>query len=256
VFIEHRDYRPGDDPRLLDWRAFGRTDRHVIKRFEQESQLRATLVLDLSGSMSYGAPGGPTKAEHAATLLGALAYVLIGQGDAAGVTTVHDAVAATVPHRSRAAHLDTVLRTLASPPLRGQPTDLAAALTAVAEQAGRRGVVAVASDLLDLSERALDPLGQLVTRGHDVLVLQVLTPEELELRAEGPVRFLGTEGEPALEADVEAVRDGYLREVSAFVESCRLRCVAAGARYALARTDEPAEGTLAALLAGTHRRGW
>ena len=83
VFVEHRAYRPGDDPRWLDWKAFARNDRHVVKRFEQESRLRATLVLDGSGSMDWsGAPDRVTKHEYAATILGALAYVLVHQADA------------------------------------------------------------------------------------------------------------------------------------------------------------------------------
>lgn len=257
VFVEHRDYRPGDDLRKLDWRAYARTDRHVIKRFEQESQLRAMLVLDRSGSMAFRGPGAARdKAEHAATLLSALAYVLIGQGDAAGAALVSDALDDVLPPRSRAAQLDAVLTALSEPPAPGRPTDLRAALTSVAERAGRRGVVAVASDLLDLESDALDPLGQLVARGNDVLVLHVLSPAELELPFEGPTRFVGLEQEPATEADADGVREAYVAEVRAFLDSCQRRCVAVGARYVLARTDEPPERTLATLLTAAGRRGW
>lgn len=259
VFVEHREYRPGDDLRLLDWRAFARTDRYSIKRFEQETQLRAGLVLDRSGSMAYPPEGtreGATKAEHAATLLGALAYVLAGQGDAPGATVMDDRVREALPARSRTAHLDTLLRVLASPPEAGQRTDLGRALEEAAERAGRRGVVVIASDLLDLSEGALAPLATLVTRGNEVVVLQVLHPDELDLPFEGPCRFVGLEGEDPLEVDPDAVRDGYRQEIRDFIGSCRQRCVAAGARHVLARTDEPPEHTLAALLATSGRGGW
>lgn len=256
VFIEHREYRPGDDTRLLDWRAFARTDRDVIKRYEQETHLRATLVLDGSGSMAYRGSDGVQKGEHAATLLAALAYVLIGQGDAAGVALVDDVVEQAVPARTRPAHLDTVIHALATPARRGQPTDLSAALAGVAEQAGRRGVIAIASDLLDLSDGALGPIAHLVSRGHDVIVLHVLHPDELTLPVNGPARFVGLEGETPLEADAEAVRRAYLREIDQFVETCRRRCTAAGARYALARTDGRVEHVLAALLGRGSRKGW
>src|SRR5688500_11150522 len=123
VFVEHREYRPGDDLRLLDWRAFARTDRHQIKRFEQETHLRATLVLDRSGSMAFGG-----KAEHAATLLGALAYVLVNQGNAAGVLTFDEGLRDALPPRSRPAHLEAVLSTLVAPAERGKRTSLADAL--------------------------------------------------------------------------------------------------------------------------------
>ena len=256
VFIEHREYRPGDDTRLLDWRAFARTDRDVIKRFEQETHLRATLVLDGSGSMAYRGTDGVSKEEHAAALLAALAYVLIGQGDAAGVALVDDAVEQAVPPRTRPAHLDTVLRALATPAQKGRPTDLHRALEGVAERAGRRGVIAIASDLLDLTDGALAPVAHLVSRGHDVVVLHVLHPDELELPFEGPARFVGLEGEAPIEADAEAVRRAYRAEIDRFVESCRRQCTAAGARYALARTDDRVEHVLAALLSRGSRRGF
>jgi uncharacterized protein (DUF58 family) len=259
VFVEHRDYRAGDDLRLLDWRAFARTDRDVVKRFEQETHLRATLVLDRSGSMAYGGEAesdGPRKDAHAATLLAALAYVLIGQGDAAGVVTIADGVGDVVPPRTRPAHLDTVFAALAEPAERGRTTDLASALSGVAEAAGRRGVVAIASDLLDLDDGALGPIAHLVARGHDVVVLHVLTREELELPMHGPVRFVGLEGEAPVEVDADAIRRSYTREVERFVEDCRRRCTAAGARYTLARTDESPEHLLARILGASRRKGW
>jgi uncharacterized protein (DUF58 family) len=262
VFVEHREYRPGDDLRLLDWRAYARSDRHTIKRFEQETQLRATLVLDSSASMAYGADrGGTTKAEHAATLLAALGLVLVRQGDAAGVVRFAREPIATLPARSRPAHLELVLGELAQPIDTGARTDLRAALTAVAEHAGRRGVVAIASDLLDLSaegelrESALTPIDQLVHRGHDVRVFHVLHPDELDLPFEGPTRFVGLEGEGTLDVDPRALRERYRAEMQSFLDACRARCTAAGARYRLVRTDEPVERVLAEALARPGRRG-
>lgn len=256
VFVEHREYRPGDDLRLLDWRAYARSDRHTIKRFEQETQLRATLVLDASASMAYGE--APSKHEHAATLLAALGLVLVRQGDAAGVARVARDVIASLPPRSRPAHLELVLAELAQPIAQGEDaaaTDLRAALTRVAERAGRRGVVAIASDLLDLDEHALSPIDQLVHRGHEVWVFHVMHPDELELPFEGPTRFVGLEGEEPLDVDPVALREGYRRELGAFLDRCRARCTAAGARYRLVRTDEPVERVLAEVLARGGRRG-
>ncbi|MBW2461836.1 MAG: DUF58 domain-containing protein [Deltaproteobacteria bacterium] len=261
VFVEHREYRPGDDPRLLDWRAFARTDRDVIKRFEQETQLRATLVLDRSGSMAYpkngkkeGKQSGPAdKHTHAATLLSALAYVLIRQGDAAGAALFTDEVGDVVPPRTRPAHLETVLTALAQPAEPGAPTDLRAALYAVAERAGRRGVVAIASDLIDLQEDALAPIAHLVSRGHEVILFHVLHPDEIDLPFPGPTRFLGCEGEEAIDADADAVRRSYKREIEAFIDTTRRRAVAAGARYTLARTDGRPEQQLGEVLAAGRR---
>lgn len=251
VFVEHREYRPGDDPRLLDWRAFARNDRHSIKRFEQETQLRSTLVLDRSGSMAYPeepSTRGAHKGQHGATLLAALAYLLMRQGDAPGVATFDASIVDQLPSRSRASHLDPVIEMLSSPPVRGAPTELETVLSAVGERIGRRGVVAIASDLLDLEERALDPLNHLVALGHDVMVFHVLHPDELDFPFHGGHRFEGCEGESPLEVDADEVRTGYLEQIEAFVAERRRRCIAAGARYVLARTDQPPEQTLATAL--------
>lgn len=256
VFVEHREYRPGDDLRLLDWRAYARSDRHQIKRFEQETHLRASLVLDRSGSMGYGGEGRESKAHHAATLLGALAFILIRQGDAPGLSVVSDRVEATLPARTKPTHLEEVLRELAQPVPERAPTHLAHALTEIAERAGRRGLVAIASDLLDFDERALEPLSFLTGRGHDVVVFHVLDPDELELPFSDPARFVGLEGEPSIDADPDALRESYLKEIETFLASCRSRCGAVGARYVLARTDEPVETTLAAVLTSARRSGF
>lgn len=254
VFVEHREYRPGDDPRLLDWKAFARTDRHVIKRFEHETQLIARLLLDRSASMDWRgwADAGPSKHEHAATLLAALALLLIRQGDAVGAATFGDAIGEEIPPRSRPAHLEAVFRTLVTPPEPKLRTNLRGALDFTFERAGRRGMVAIASDLLDsdaVSETdAFTPMAQLVARGHHVVVFHVLHPDEIHLPETGAARIVGLEGEAPIEIEGDAVRERYDAEMDAFIESCRQRCTAAGARYALARTDVPPQETLAALL--------
>ncbi len=256
VFVEHREYRPGDDLRLLDWRAYARSDRHQIKRFEQETHLSASLVLDRSGSMAYGAEDRPSKIEHAATLLAALAFILIRQGDAPGLNIVTSTVEQRLPPRTKPAHLEEVLRELATPVTEGTRTDLRTALTEVAERAGRRGLTALASDLLDFDERALEPLSYLVGHGHDVVVFHVLDTDEIDLPFDDATRFVGLEGEPSIDADPQALREAYRREMGAFMASCRARCISAGARYVLARTDEPVERTLASVLTSARRRGF
>ncbi len=250
VFVEHREYRPGDDPRLLDWKAFARTDRHVIKRFEHETQLVARLLLDRSASMNWNGwdAKGPSKHEHATTLLAALALLLIRQGDAVGAATFGETLGDEVPPRSRPAHLDAVFRSLVTAPDEGLKTDLRSALDATLDRAGRRGLIVVASDLLDSNPDAFTPMAQLVARGHHVLVFHVLHPHEIQLPDTGAARIEGLEGEAPVEIEGASVRERYNQEMDAFIESCRQRCVAAGARYALAPTDVPAQETLAALL--------
>lgn len=247
IFKEHRAYRPGDDPRLIDWRAYARSDRYTIKHFEHETQLRGTLALDISRSMHWGS-GDVSKLDHAATLLAALAYVLTRQGDAVSLITFDDTVRDRIPPRSGAAHLDYLMRVLAQPSASEGKTSLHESLDKLIEHAGRMGLVVVASDLLDLEGPALDPIARLQARGHQTVVLHVLDPAELELPFEHPMRFEGLEGESPVEVDPEGIRRRYREAVDQFVASCQTRIVAAGARYMLARTDTPPEHTLLQLL--------
>lgn len=249
IFKEHREYRPGDDPRLIDWRAYARSDRYAIKHFEHETQMRGTLALDISPSMRWGS-GDTSKLEHATTLLAALAYVLTRQGDAVSLITFDAAIRDRLPARSGPAHLDYMMRTLADPAAPKAETGLHASLDELVEHAGRMGLVIIASDLLDLRPDALDPIARIQARGHQAVVLHVLDHAEVELPYEQPFHFEGLEGEAPVEVDPKGIRRRYRESIDAFMESCRRRVVAAGGRYQLARTDTPPEHTLLQLLRG------
>ncbi len=254
VFAEHRAYRPGDDPRTIDWRAFARSDHHRVKHFEHEAQLRAMLVLDVSGSMAYGGPPFVrSKIGHAATLLGATAHVLLRQGDAAGVALIHDELVRWLPPRGGQAQAAVLMEVLATDPVAQRETALERSLGQITERLGKHGAIVIASDLLDTRENALAALSHLTARGHRVVVLHVLHPDELALPFNEPLRFLGTEGEAPLEVDPRAVKKAYLRELAAFRERAQEACATAGARYVLARTDAALHDTLRAAL--TEARG-
>jgi uncharacterized protein (DUF58 family) len=257
IFAEHREYRPGDDLRLLDWRAFARSDRFTVKRFEQETHLRAHLLLDVSASMRFdGGVPELDKRQHAATLLAALAFVLLGQGDAAGAITFSRGVHGVVPARARPGQLDAILDLLVATPSGDEPTDLEAGLTACMEHTGRRGLIAVASDLLDLREPALDPLTHMRALGHEVIVLHVLHPDEIDFPFGERLRFADPESDQTLDTDPDAVREGYQRELQAFLIGARRRCAAAGAHYVLARTDAKVHETVADAVRGRARAAW
>jgi uncharacterized protein (DUF58 family) len=185
-----------------------------------------------------------------------MAFILLGQGDAVGVMRFAASLAESLPARARPGQLDMVLGLLAQPPEPRAATSLRASLAAGAERAGRRGLVVIASDLLDLQPGALDPLTMLRAAGHDVLVFHVLHPHELELPFDDRMRFVDPEGDGALDTDPSAIRDAYKEQIASFLVDCRRRCTAAGARYALARTDTPVQQTVAELLAGRTQRPW
>lgn len=273
VFVEHREYRPGDDPRRLDWRAFARTDRPTIRHFEHEAQLRATLVFDRSGSMYFADPSDeaahpsgtstPSKAAHAATLLAATAYLLMRQGDAFGLTYVDRDAERTHPPRARPDHLEALLTSLAEnevPPERGAPTrttDLATALAQVAESTSKHGVVLLASDLLDVASLEVgagkrppwsEPLALMARRGQSVMVLHVLTRTELLLGGDEPARYEGLEGEGTTTADPVEIGARYRERVARFCADAERAVVEAGGRYVLTCTDEAPTLALARLL--------
>ena len=257
VFVEHRDYRPGDDPRRIDWRVYARNDRHVIKHFEQETQLCATLVLDRSGSMSYGPEHrGQSKAEYAATLLAATALILLKQGDAVAACAIDGSLRQQIPARRRPGHLQDLLVLLSKPAPEGAPTKLSVALREVAEMARTRGVVVFASDLLDFEDAALEGLSLLRARGHDVIVLHVLHGDEVTLPFSDPVQFEGLEQEPGLTTDPSRLRADYLAQMRRFLDTSRVQCSARGVRYTLARTDHPPERVLARALGRPRGGRW
>jgi uncharacterized protein (DUF58 family) len=252
VFAEHRDYRPGDDLRTLDWRVFARNDRYTVKHYEQETHLRASLLLDLSASMAFDGDKPETqKATYAATLLAAMSLILLGQGDAVGAYAFDVDLRKALPARNRADHLSSLLSVLALPPSprTAAPAVLAKTLTAIGEHVGRRGLVVLASDLIDETPDALGPLSHFAALGHEVIVFHTLHPHELEFPFSNSLRFEDPEqADVMLETDAESIRKAYRAELALFLESCKQRCIAAGARYALARTDRPPQEVLASVL--------
>lgn len=257
VFAEHRPYRPGDDPRTIDWRAFARSDHHRIKHFEHEAQLHAVLALDLSGSMAYGGPRFvDSKVGYGATLLGAAAEVLLRQGDAAGAALFTSRLTRFVPARGGQAQGRALLELLATQPVLGERTELARAIEELAERTHKHGAIVLASDCLDLQDDALRGLSRLRAKGHRVCVLHVLHQDELSLPFKEPIRFLGTEGEEPVEADARLLREAYLRELKAFRKRVQSDCTKAGARYVLASTDRPLHDVLREALSPEGTTRW
>jgi uncharacterized protein (DUF58 family) len=246
---------------MLDWRAYARNDRYTIKHFEQETHLRAHLLLDLSASMGFdGGKPATHKAGFAATLLAAFGWLLLGQGDAVGAFAFDTNLRKALAPRNRPDHLEALLSVLALPTAeRGsgeQPAKLAHTLTALGERVGRRGLVILASDLLDTDPDALAPLSRMAALGHDVMVLHVMHPYELEFPFKQGLCFEDAESPATVEADADVVRGAYLAELDTFLSHAKQRCLAAGARYVLARSDSKVESIIANVLLPTRRAGW
>jgi uncharacterized protein (DUF58 family) len=252
-FAEHKEYTPGDEIRHIDWKAYGKFDKYYVKRFEQETNLRAYLVVDASGSMGYrGSPDALSKLEVASALAASLAYLLFRQQDAAGLVLVGDAVRGAIPPRASPSHLGPLVDALeATRP--GGPTRLAAAVDWIIERAPRRSSVLVFSDLMDAEERVVRRIAQLGLRRHDVTVFHVLDPDELEFPFDDPTLFLSMEDARQVEAHGRDVRKGYLEVLGRWLDDVRRTAAEADVDYQLCRTDRPLDEVLLPFLARRER---
>jgi len=252
-FAEHKEYTPGDEIRHIDWKAYGKFDKYYVKRFEQETNLRAYLVVDASGSMGYRSdPSGLTKLELASMLAASLGYLLVRQQDAAGLLLVKGHVAGAIPPRASASHLAPVVDALQAARAEGE-TRLEAAVDWIIEHAPRRASVLVFSDLLDRDERIVKKLAQLGRRKHEVTLFHVLDPAELEFPFDDPTLFLSMEDDRQVEAHGREVRKGYLEVLARWLEETRRAAAEADVDYALCRTDRPLEDVLLPFLARRER---
>ena len=186
-FSEYRQYSPGDDPRYIDWKLYARSDRHYIKRFEDETNLRCYLLVDRSRSMQYGSLDYP-KSDYATTLAATFAYFLQGQRDAVGLLTFDQSVREYLPPRFRPGHFNRLLAGLEQP-CQGTATNLTTPIRQIAEITRRRSLVVMISDLLSDIEGLQEAFSLLRTSGHDVIVFQILDPTEIDLNLEQEAMF-------------------------------------------------------------------
>lgn len=258
-FSEHREYAPGDDLRYVDWKVLGRTDRFMIKQFEDETNLVCHLLLDVSESMNFASAAAPlSKLEYGQMLAAALGYlVLLGQ-DAAGVMTLDREVRAAAPAARSAEQLGQLLEVLETPDAPGfshEPSPaVSQAMLAAASQLRRRGVVVLISDLLDEAKEIVHSMAMLRRQRHDFIVMHLVDPAEEDFPFDAPTLFHGLEGSGDMFVDGRKLRSGYQEAVRNHQETLRRGCHAEGADYVLLRTDEPVDGALAAYLARRAQR--
>jgi uncharacterized protein (DUF58 family) len=254
-FRQHRQYTYGDDLRYVDWKVWAKQDRYYVKQFEEDTNLRCTLLCDVSGSMRYGR-GPMNKYEYGCTVAVSLAYLLLRQQDAVGCVAFDDAARVTVPLRTKRNHLDAIIRALELSEPR-QKTDLYQVLRNVAESYPRRGLMVLVSDLLVERPGLFRGLRLLRSRGHDVMVFHILDDDELEFPFNGPTRFESLELPEQLRCNPRALREGYLTALGAYLEEVRRGCSQHNVDYALLRTSQPLDAALTSYLSnrlGMHHK--
>lgn len=252
-FAEYKEYAPGDDLRHIDWRAYARADRYYVKQFEDETNVRGFLMLDTSGSMDFAWDEAPRKSTWASTLLAALAWMLLRQGDAPGIATFSDDVRTWLPPSGKRTQLDDICHVLDEASPEGG-TSIHTAFGRVAERVHSRSLVAIVSDMLDTSEDVLTMARILRGRGMEVVVFHVLDRAEWTFPFERLTLFEGLEAEGELLVDPDAIREAYQRELRAHVDAVETECLRSDIEYFRAFTDEAVEAVVLRFLQGRERR--
>lgn len=246
-FEEHREYSPGDEIRRIDWKALGKFDRYFIKEYEDETNLRAYLLLDASASMNY-ASDGITKFDYACTLTASLAYLILRQQDAAGVVTFSNRIENFIPPRAKRDYLTQILHALENRGPGGE-TDVGRILDDIAGQIKRRGLIVLVSDLLDEPAAILKGLRQFRFKGNDVIVFHLLDPAELNLPFDGNILFEDLEAASLqVITDPRAIRATYQQVVQEFINDMRKQCHDNAIDYQLISTATPLDQALASYL--------
>jgi uncharacterized protein (DUF58 family) len=254
-FSEHRPYMPGDPLRDLDWKAYAKSDRLYIKQYEEETNLKAYILLDVSGSMDFQSGAALSKFRYATSLAAALSYLILRQRDAVGLMLFRNIIESYVPPRSVQSHLNVLLKTIEQT-TPGSDTDMAPTFHDLAERIARRGLVIVLSDLLDDPQEVLRGLRHFRHRGHEVVVFHLLDPREIDLDFDKETRFFDLEDpEQMLTTQPWLVRREYGQMVEEMVETYRRGCAEARIDYALISTATPFDVALSRYLVQRRKMG-
>ena len=241
-FAEHRQYMPGDPLRHLDWKVLAKSDRKYIKQYEEETNLRAMLLVDTSASMGYGSHG-ITKLDYARQLAAALAYLMLRQNDAVGMFAFASGQGEQIPPRSTMGHVRPLLLLLErlTP---GGTTNFASSLHSLAERMTRRGLVVILSDLLDEPDRIEQAIHHFRHRKHEVLVFHVLDPQEVSFNFEREAVYVDMESGERVTTRSQELRPDYRARVGEWRDRIRQYCIEKNAGYVPLTTDQPYDRAL------------
>ena len=268
-FRQHRQYVPGDDPRNVDWKIWAKQDRLYVKQYEVDTNLRLTLLVDVSRSMMYGS-GAMSKYDYGCTLAASLAYLAMRQQDAVGCILFDKDAETMLPARMKQSHLHAIAHSMELGRLRmeneaaeGGPTinledllndikgsqpNMQDAMREAAEAIRGNGLIVLVSDLLAQRDGLFQGLRYLRSHGHDVLVLHVMDDLELDFTLSGATRFEGLEIPVQIRCDPRMLRKGYLEALNNYLDEVKSGCTKMQCDYALFRTSAPMDAALATYL--------
>ena len=245
-FADHRDYVSGDDPKFIDWKVLGRTDKYYIRRYENETNLRVYIILDRSASMGFGSTA-LTKFQYASYLAVALGYVTIKARDSVGFYAFSDQIDVRMGARNSVGHLNNIARTLLDLQP-AQTTRTAKTLHMIAESIRRRAMVIVISDLFDEDEEVVNGLAHFRKNNHDVILLHTLDPQEVDFNFKQGGEFQDMETGEIVVADPRGMAEDYRQAFGAFLEKYQRRCVEMRIDYRMVNMREPPETFVRAYL--------
>lgn len=252
-FAEYRQYMPGDDLSTLDWKVYARSDRHYVKKYEEETNLECHLLLDTSASMAYHGAAPMSKLEYGSVLAASLAFLMNRQRDATGLIAFDDRIRFRLPAGARPGHLHALMLALEQMEA-GSQSNVGRPLHQLAEALVKRSLVVVISDLLDDPDPVVRGLRHLKFRGTDVIVFQLLDPNELTFPFQGPAKFRDIESAEEVVAEPSAIRKAYLRELAGLTLRFDRELRGAGIDFVQLDTSQPLDFALLAYLAARQRR--
>lgn len=252
-FAEHRQYMPGDEIKHVDWKVYGKTNRFYVKQFEEETNLKAYLLLDASASMGFTSVG-VTKLQYACYLAGALSYLMIGQRDAVGLLVFDEKIRRYLPPRSVTTYLHQILRELDATQSSAE-TNVAGALHQMAERIKRRGLIIVLSDLFDDPQTVLSALKHFRHRKHEVIVFHIMDPLEITFDFQQDAVFRDMETGEEINTQPWHIRRDYQAKVTEFLTYYKKVCRENQIDYVPINTKEPYDRALFEYLLKRKRIG-
>jgi uncharacterized protein (DUF58 family) len=252
-YLDHRAYTPGDELRSIDWKILARTNKYYVKLFQDETNLRAMILLDCSKSMGFQS-GKMSKLEYGCYLAAALTHLMLRQNDAVGLVMFDEEIRQFLAARARPTQFRRILGMLETSPAQGD-TNLGAVLHEVAERIKRRGLVIIISDLIDDEAQIANGLQHFRHNRHEVIVFHVMDDAELTFPYDRLTRFKDMEGAGRVVANPKTLRNRYLTRIHAFLENVKQACFERDISYNLANTNQPYDAFLAAYLEKRARLG-
>jgi uncharacterized protein (DUF58 family) len=252
-YLDHRAYTPGDEMRSIDWKILARTNKYYVKLFQDETNLRAHILLDCSKSMAFKS-GGMSKLSYGCYLTAALTHLMLKQNDAVGLVLFDEDIRTMLAPKARPTQFRRILELLEDSPARGD-TDVGAILHQVAERIKRRALVIIISDLIDDEAKIAGGLQHFRHNRHEVIVIHVMDDAELTFPYDRVTRFKDMEGAGRVVANPKSLRSRYLARIHTFIEGIKAACFERNISYNLANTKEPYDAFLAAYLEKRARLG-